>query len=251
MSIETSVIIRTKNEEKWLGVVLDMLFKQTYKNFEVILVDSGSRDRTLEIGRKFPVKIFEIPQEKFSYPYALNYGIEKSEAEKFVVIISGHSIPISDTWLECGIKNFTKYDKLMGVYGFTRAMPGAGLCDKFFDFIWSLPRFAWHVFGREAKFVVLKNRMGVMGFTNAIVRKDLWEKRNFNEDYGQGGEDKDWADYWFRRGCIAVLDEKFTVRHSHNLGLAGWYRQFKHWKSISNPQPFKPLFFRRDPAHKS
>ena len=109
--IETSIIIRTRNEEKWLGRVLEMLFKQTYKNFEVILVDSGSNDQTLEIAEKHSVKIFKIPQEKFSYPYALNYGISKSEALKFIVIISGHSLPISHTWLSDGIKNFKQYDK--------------------------------------------------------------------------------------------------------------------------------------------
>jgi glycosyltransferase involved in cell wall biosynthesis len=77
--IETSIIIRTRNEEKWLGRVLEALFGQTYKNFEVILVDSESSDRTLEIAKKFPVKIFNILQKDFSYPHALNYGIEKTK----------------------------------------------------------------------------------------------------------------------------------------------------------------------------
>jgi hypothetical protein len=93
--------------------------------------------------------------------------------------------------------------------------------------------------------------MGVMGFTNAIIRRDLWEKRKFNQDYGQGGEDSDWANYWFQQGYVAVLDEKFTVRHSHNLGPVGWFRQFQHWKSIACPRPFKPLSFRGDATHRS
>ena len=40
--METSIVIRTKNEEKWIGGVLDMLYKQTYTNFEITVVDSGS-----------------------------------------------------------------------------------------------------------------------------------------------------------------------------------------------------------------
>jgi rhamnosyltransferase len=244
MPVETSIIIRTKNEEKWLGKVLEMLLAQTYEDFEIILVDSGSTDRTLEIAKRFPVKIFKIPQESFSYPYALNYGIEKSEAEKFIVIISGHSIPILKTWLEDGIKNFAGHDNLMGIYGFTRAMPGAGLCDRFFDLF-------WNGFKKRKRYVVSKSGTGIMGFTNALIRKDLWEKRRFNEKYGLGGEDEDWSSYWFGRRYIAIRDDKFTVRHSHNLGPIGWYRQFQYWKSLKKPQPFQQLSFRRDSARRS
>src|SRR3989344_1548655 len=109
MAPEVAIVIRARNEERWIGAVLNALFKQTYKNFEVIVVDSGSRDKTLEIARKFPVKIFSIPYENFSYPYALNFGISKSSAIKYIVVLSAHSIPISDTWLKDGLENFTKY----------------------------------------------------------------------------------------------------------------------------------------------
>jgi len=46
---ETAIIIRTKNEEKWVGECLRRLRRQTYRNFEIVAVDSGSMDRTLEI----------------------------------------------------------------------------------------------------------------------------------------------------------------------------------------------------------
>lgn len=53
--METGIIIRTKNEERWIGKCLEKIFKQTYKNFEVVIVDSGSTDKTLEIAGKFRV----------------------------------------------------------------------------------------------------------------------------------------------------------------------------------------------------
>ena len=43
-----SIIIRTKNEERWISQCLDAIFKQTYKNFEIILVDNYSNDKTVE-----------------------------------------------------------------------------------------------------------------------------------------------------------------------------------------------------------
>ena len=43
-----SIIIRTKNEERWISNCLDKIFSQSYKNFEVILVDNNSSDKTVE-----------------------------------------------------------------------------------------------------------------------------------------------------------------------------------------------------------
>ena len=47
-SKKVSIIIRTKNEERWIGRCLESIFKQNYRNFEVIIVDNESTDKTLE-----------------------------------------------------------------------------------------------------------------------------------------------------------------------------------------------------------
>jgi len=50
-----SIIIRTRNEEKWIGSCLSAVFSQTYRDFEVILVDNESTDRTVPKAEQFPV----------------------------------------------------------------------------------------------------------------------------------------------------------------------------------------------------
>ena len=55
-----SIIIRTKNEERWIEQCLKKIFDQDYNNFEVILVDNNSKDKTLKKAKKFPVKIIKI-----------------------------------------------------------------------------------------------------------------------------------------------------------------------------------------------
>lgn len=241
MSIETSIIIRTKNEERWLGRVLQKLVSQTYKNFEIIIVDSGSGDRTLEIARKFPVRIFEIPPASFSYPYALNYGAERATAEKFMVILSAHSLPVSNAWLSDGLSHFRDVDTIAGVYGPLCALPDATFWDKLFQE-------SRHFLDRAQEVEIkMKPGLGVLGFTNAIVRKNLWQLRKFEEAYGAGGEDGEWAAYWMARGYKVIKDKKFSVMHSHYLSLRGWRKQLAYWRSLNHPRPFVPLDFRKTP----
>ena len=246
MTFETAIIIRTRNEEKWIGAVLEKLLRQTYRDFEIVIVDSGSIDKTLEIARKYPVKVVQIKPEEFTYPYALNVGIRNTVATRYLVMLSAHSLPISDTWLADGLENFKKYDKLMGVYGFVRALPGTGFWDWFFlEARGGMRRL---ISGKKfVTEVVERSGMGIMGFTNAVIPKELWEQYPFNEKFAAGGEDGDWVNHWLKKGYRAVKDEQFTVRHSHELGLLGWYKQFKYWELIAKPLPFekKKLKFRK------
>ena len=56
MSKLCSIIIRTKNEERWIGPCLKGINKQTYQNFEIILVDNESTDLTVRRAREFEIK---------------------------------------------------------------------------------------------------------------------------------------------------------------------------------------------------
>ncbi|MFH0856635.1 MAG: glycosyltransferase family A protein, partial [bacterium] len=98
-----SIIIRTKNEAKHLGDLLEMLKKQTYTDLEIILVDSGSTDGTLEIAKKYGVRIIKIRPEDFTFPYASNIGAENAQG-KYLVYISGHCLPLSEKWIEDGVR---------------------------------------------------------------------------------------------------------------------------------------------------
>lgn len=239
--METSIIIRTKNEERWIGEVLQRLGEQTYQDFEIIIVDSGSTDETLEIVKKYPVKLLQIKPEEFSYPFALNFGCRNAQASKYFVFLSAHSLPISRAWLADGISSFSVREKIMGVYGNVRALPDATIWEKmYFNSFWDN---VFNFFQRRTIFK--KAGMGILGFTNAIIRRDLWEKYNLNERYGGGGEDGEWCRYWIKMGYVAVRDRSFSVYHSHHLGLIGLIRQWEHWRSINKPGKFKKLGYRQ------
>ena len=97
--MDVSIIIRTFNEQRHLDTLFDAIDRQTVKNFETIVVDSGSFDRTCEIATKRADKLLRISSHDFTFGYSLNVGI-KAARGKFIAIISAHTIPINENWLE-------------------------------------------------------------------------------------------------------------------------------------------------------
>jgi len=52
-----TIIIPVLNGEKYIKTCLDSVYAQTYKNFEVVIFDNGSKDKTVEIAESYPAKI--------------------------------------------------------------------------------------------------------------------------------------------------------------------------------------------------
>lgn len=64
---EISVIIPVYNAEKWISRCLESIIKQTFKNFEVIIVNDASQDKSFEIVKQYILKddrIIIINKEK-------------------------------------------------------------------------------------------------------------------------------------------------------------------------------------------
>ena len=56
-----SIIIRTKNEERWITSCLNKIFDQNFKDFEIIIVDNYSKDKTIEKTKQFKIsKVLQI-----------------------------------------------------------------------------------------------------------------------------------------------------------------------------------------------
>jgi glycosyltransferase involved in cell wall biosynthesis len=93
-----SVVIRCYNEREHIGRLLYGVFEQTVEDVEVLLVDSGSTDGTLDVARQYPIDdVVYVSPEEFSFGRALNYGIEAARGE-FCVCLRAR-LPHKD-WLE-------------------------------------------------------------------------------------------------------------------------------------------------------
>ena len=86
--IETLVIIRTKNEDRWIKPLIKSLEIQTYQNFKILVIDNNSKDRTLDILKEKKIKFLKI--KKFLPGKAINMGINYYKKTKYIVCLSAH-----------------------------------------------------------------------------------------------------------------------------------------------------------------
>jgi threonine dehydrogenase-like Zn-dependent dehydrogenase/GT2 family glycosyltransferase len=210
MIVETSIIVRTFNEEKHLGNLFDGFDRQTYRDFEVIVVDSGSFDRTRDIAEERADKLIRINSHDFTFGYSLNRGIKESKG-KFIAIVSAHVIPVDDYWLEKLIKPLQQ-DKVAMAYGQQRGIA----CSKF-----SEAEDYRRIFGIKPK-IEDPSRFSVNN-ANSAIKKILWDKQNFDETL-TGLEDIAWARHWMERKYQVIYEPSAAIYHIHEET----WRQVRH-----------------------
>ena len=120
-----SIIIRGKNEAKWLKILMPILQQQTVKNYEIIFCDNNSSDNSIEIIKKYKIKKI-LKFKKYLPGKILNLGIKKSVG-KYISILSSHCIPTSKNWLKEHINSIERNNKFAAVFGKQIPLPGTSV----------------------------------------------------------------------------------------------------------------------------
>lgn len=197
-----SIIIRTKNEERWIGHCLEEVFKQDFKDFEVILVDNSSTDHTVEVAKRYPLASVIII-DKFLPGNALNQGIRASKGQ-FIVCLSAHCIPKESSWLSTLYANFADEPNLAGVYGRQLPVSFTDPIDK---------RDLLIVFGQDRR---LQVKDYFFHNANSMLRRDVWDRLPFDEEV-TNIEDRVWGKAVTEAGYHIVYDPDAAVYHYHGL----------------------------------
>lgn len=199
---EISIIVRTKNEERWIGHCLAMLYQQDCSDFEVILVDNASADHTVKVAKRFPLAAV-INIDEFLPGKALNEGIRASNG-RFIVCLSAHCIPKNKDWLSYLRRNFDRDEKLAGVYGRQLPLSFTDPLDK---------RDLLTVFGQDYR---LQVKDYFFHNANSMLRRDVWEQYPFDEVV-TNIEDRVWGKAVTSAGFHLAYDPEASVYHYHGL----------------------------------
>ncbi|OGH61772.1 MAG: hypothetical protein A3G34_14155 [Candidatus Lindowbacteria bacterium RIFCSPLOWO2_12_FULL_62_27] len=198
---ETSIVIRAYNEERHLPALLEAIRRQTYRDFEIIVVDSGSIDKTRDIAAAHADKVLRIHPHDFTFGYSLNRGIQAA-AGRFIAMASAHTLPAHPDWLGRLIEPL-RTEPIAMVFGRQFGSERSKYSEQ---------RDLAQTFTSRRE--ILRTNRLIGNNANAAIRRDLWEQHPFRENL-PGIEDLDFAKYWIGRGYQVVYEPEAPLYHIH------------------------------------
>lgn len=172
MSLLASIIIRTYNEQRYLEELLQAIYSQYVDdlNYEIIIVDSGSTDKTLEIADNLACRIVHIKKSEFSFGRSLNIGCAAAEGD-YLVFISGHCVPTDRFWLKNLVTPLISGDVVLSygrqIGGETTKFSEHLLFEKFYPNISQIPQNGY--FCNNANLALLKNIWKLYPFNESLT----------------------------------------------------------------------------------
>lgn len=190
-----SVIVRTLNSAATLGAALDSLGAQTVVP-EIVVVDSGSGDATIEIAEHRADAIVRVAAGEFTYGRALNVGAEAATAPIHFALSSHCVVPRPD-WIERSLAHY-RAPEVAGTNGQMTRPDGSPLREPF----------------RLRRDTPLRDPF--WGFSNhaSSWRADVWQGEPFDEGL-ISAEDFEWSDRVRAAGWTLVFDPTLLVPGHH------------------------------------
>lgn len=216
-----SVLILTKNEAPNISRCLEVVLSQKAPDRpEVILIDSGSGDQTVEIVGRYPVQLYRIAAEAFHHARTRNLAAELAQGE-FLVYLAADALPCSPGWLGALLRNFE--DSAVGaVYGRHVPRPDASI----------ERRGVLHtMYGdtRLVKSAACKAELGYRYYhfstVNCAIRKQVWQQTRFPQDLTVC-EDVAIATRILDSGWKIVYEPEAAVYHNHDFSSLRLFRRY-------------------------
>lgn len=237
---EAAVILLTKNSQRYLAELLDAVYAEAAgRALEVIAVDSGSRDATLEIYQRYPVRLFQIPPAEFNHGETRNFGARQAGPSVRYLIFLTHDATPQPGWLAALLADLDADPQVAGAFSRhlprpTCPLPMARLLQE-----------EWEQSGTPGRVVkrltdpedYARRRSWYAWFSNtsSCLRRAVWEQYPFRRvDFA---EDADWADRVLQAGYTLIYEPSSTVVHSHDYGLWDQFAQ-----NLDHARGMKRLF---------
>jgi len=216
----TSVVVRCLNEETHIGRLLSGLQHQAQPPDEIVIVDSGSTDATLDIASRFTSNIVEISPSEFSFGRALNIGCDAAKGD-VLIFLSAHVYPLYDSYMEMLTAPFADPEVALAY--------GRQVGDHRTKYSESRLLLRW--------FPATSQRRQDHPFcnnANAAIRRTVWEEIPYDEEL-TGLEDVHWAKRAMEKGHAISYVAEAPVVHVHE----------ESWSRIVNRYERESLAYRR------
>lgn len=215
---KVSIVIPTKNAGVLFQKTVDGIRRQKYEgDIELVVIDSGSTDRTLEIATHYKAAVMSIPPEEFDHGLTRNRAIEKTSGE-IVVLMSQDAVP-GDQYL---IRNFVaafNNEKVAGAYARQIPWDDADVLTKRNLNNWLTGRdteeLRWIKDWAAYKNLSPMEHYYFCNFDNvcSAIRRSVWQAIPFRAN--EFGEDIDWAQQILEAGWKIAYSPSSYVIHSH------------------------------------
>lgn len=216
-----SVIIRTKNEERWVGHTIQSVMDNFYKP-EILIIDDNSEDRTIEIVNRFKVNPNFSNNETSNYTdiniskikdytpgKSLNKGVEMAKYSN-LLIISSHCVikQINHDAILDSLKNFAS------VFGKQIPVMDGKRITK---------RYVWAHFGDKKEKNMFSSMENRYFFHNAFTfyKKETLLSHKFDENLS-GKEDRFWAADIIKKNMHFLYDPSHSAYHHYTPNGNTW-----------------------------
>ena len=200
-----SIVIRTKNEARWIWKTLKAIKSQSIIPNEIVVIDNLSEDSTITLAKEFgATKILDI--EDYSPGRALNLGMARTTSE-FVVFLSAHCVPCDEFWLENLISPFHN-DQIAATYGRQLPLPFSSDTDK---------SDLYTVFRSESQ---IQSIDGFMNNANSAIRRSCWQQVKFDISV-TNIEDRVWGKEIISKGFKIAYVADSSVFHYNGMHKSG------------------------------
>ena len=209
-----SIVILTKNAGKPFERTMAAIQGQAIgRKFEVIAVDSGSTDETLNILERYRVNLHRIPAEEFNFGLTRNYAFSLAKGD-FLVTISQDVVPCDESWLENLVAPFVGRDDVVAVQGNLRIPRETEV------FYWE--RIGKFYFTSESTRWVEQHKCG-MSFVNCAIRREFWERNQIG--FVLHSEDKVFQKRIVDAGRTVLFAKEAACFHGHDYTLKSLVRR--------------------------
>jgi rhamnosyltransferase len=214
--IATIIIPTRNNPGDRLELVLDKIFTQDFKSFEVIVIDSGSTDLTYNLVRGYPIRFVKIKPSEFGHGKTRNYGAELAKG-KYIIYLTADAIPKNNSWLTEMIKPFSD-NKVAAIYGRQLPKEEENILDKL--------HYAVFYGHEEIEWTAGSYTIGDNIFSDvcSALRKELISVIPYKKDIIVS-EDHEWANRILQKGYKVIYQPKAEVIHSHSFNFPSLFKK--------------------------